>query len=268
MSRRRRAAPALETAPVIGSVTGFWGSFAPGRSAAPGSSPARLLDNSGARLHSLDSGRSGVERIKAALTELRGALQAARDGADPVPGRTALKPVIAEIERTADKPTYVTIDGEVEQNGTITTSLGKRPLVVGFDRLPRAPLDARDALNALATTVGMLVSTVGPDGTGGFVDAVTGLLRSGDLVTAVQRPDKATIDTALGRIDAVLAGAEGLQSSLAVRESAAAQIDLGGLLLGAAPDAVVGEAGVPTGGNIYASATGGQAPGNQFSFLA
>lgn len=253
---------------MIGSVFGSSGSFATGHRLAPVGDPARLLESAGARLHSLDSARGSVERIKAALTSLRDALQAGRDGADPVPGRNALKPVIAQVEQTAEKPTFVTIDGEVVQDGTITVSLGKRPLTVGYERAPRAPLDARDALNALAATVGKLVATVGRGDTSGFVDEVTALLRSGDLTTAVNRPDQGVINAALGRIDAVLAGAEGLKSSLAARESAAAQVNLGGLLLGATPDAFAGRTAEPTGESLYTPDTGGQVAGNQFSFLA
>jgi hypothetical protein len=253
---------------VIGSVFGSSSYFATGHSLAPDGDPARLLGSSGARLHNLDSARGDVERIRAALTSLRDALQAGSDGADPVPGRNVLKPVVAQVEQTADKPTFVTIDGEVVQDGTITVSLGKRPLTVGYERTPRTPLDARDALNALAATVGKLVATAGRDDTRGFADEVTALLRSGDLVTAVNRPDKGAIDTALGRIDAVLAGAEGLRSSLTARESAAAQVNLGGLLLGARPDAFAGGAAEPTGEGLYAPDTGGLAAGKRFSFPA
>lgn len=253
---------------MIGSAFGSSGSFAIGLSLTPVGDPARLLESTGARLHNLDSARGSVAGIKAALTSLRDALEVGRDGADPVPGRSALKPVIAEVEQTAEKPTFVTIDGELVQDGTITVSLGKRPLTVGYERTPRAPLDARDALNALAATVGRLVATVGRGDAGGFVDKVTALLRSGDLITAVNRPDKGAIDTALGRIDAVLAGAEGLRSSLTARELAAAQVNLGGLLLGATPDAFGGGPAEPAGESLYVPDTGGLVAGTQFSFLA
>ena len=251
-----------------GSVFSLSGSFATGRNVAPGGNSARLLGDAGATLHSLDSGRTAADRIKVALTKLRDALQNARDDANPVPGRTTLKPVVANVEQTVDKPTYVTIDGEVVQDGTITVSLGKRPLVVGYERTPRAPLNARDALNTLAATVGSLVATVGAKNTGSFVDKVSALLSSGDLATAVSRPDTGAIDTALRRIDAVLSGADGLQSSLAARQSATAQVDFGGLLLGATPDVFTGAGGAKeqSGGSIYSSSTGNPA-GTQFSFL-
>lgn len=254
---------------MVGSVFSLSGSFATGRNVAPDGNSARLLGGAGATLHNLENSRTATDRIRVALTQLRAALQDARDGADPVPGRSALKPVIAQVEDTVDKPTFVTINGNVVQDGTITVSLGKRPLVVGYERTPRASLDARDALNTLAATVGSLVATVGAKNTGGFVDKVSTLLSSGDLATAVSRPDSSAIDNALGRIDAVLAGAEGLRSSLAGRQSAAAQVDLGGLLLGATGDVFTGAGGATEqpGGSVYSSSTGDTA-GTQFSILS
>jgi len=253
---------------VIGSVFSLPGSFGAGRGLAPDGNRARLLDGAGAALRSLDSGRNAIDRIRATLTELREALEEARGHADPVPGRSALKPVIADVEQTVDKQTYVTVDGVLVEDGTITVSLGKRPLTVGYERTPRAPLDARDTLNALAATVSRLVAAVGPGDTRGFVDEVSALLRSGDLATAVNQPDAGAIDTAIGRIDAVLAGAEGLRSSLATRESAAAQTDLGALLLGATPDAFAGAGGAAErAGTDFYSAGRGSPAGTRFSFL-
>jgi hypothetical protein len=242
--------------------------LAAGRNLAPGGPGARLIDGAGARLSNLDRGRGGVNRIKAALNDLRDALASARDGADPVPGRSALKPIIAQVEQTVDKPTFVTIDGELVQDGTVTVSLGKRPLTVGYERGPRTPLDARGALNALAAEAADLFSTVGADGTGGFTAEVSALLRSGELATAVNRPDAGAIDTAIGRIDAVLAGAEGLRSSLAAQEAAAAQVDLGPLLLGATADAFAGAGGAAeqAATSFYSSGPGSPA-GTRFSFL-
>jgi hypothetical protein len=235
---------------VIGSVFPVSGYAALGRGefgayarTAPGGNAARLLDGAGATLQALDNSRSDVGRIKQALTTLRDALQAAREQAGAVAGRTELKPVVAEVEQTRDKPTYVTIDGAVVQDGTITVSLGPRPLVVGYERANRAPLDVRAALNALSTTVTKLVSRAGADAAGGFAADVSALLRSDALTTAVNTPDAAAIDTAIGRINDTLAKAAGLGSSIGARAAAAAQVDLGGLLLSAAPDAGAGAQG-------------------------
>jgi hypothetical protein len=234
---------------VIGSVVNVSSYFALARDfrayakAAPGGNARRLL-GADATLQALDNGRNGVDRIKAALTKLRDALAAARAEADAVPGRTALKPVVAEVEQTVDKPTFVTINGQPVQSGTITVSLGPRPLVVGYERANRAPLAVGDALRSLAATVASLVSGVGAAGTGGLAADVSALLRSDAFTTAVNRPDAAAIDTAIGRIDATLAKTEGLGFSLGTRAAAAAQVDLGGLLLGAAPNAGAGASGV------------------------
>jgi hypothetical protein len=218
---------------VIGSVIPVAGYVAPGRNVAPGGNARRLLDGAGAALQTLDHSRAGVERIKAALTHLRDTLRSARAEADAVPGRTALKPVIADVEQTGDKPTFVTIDGLPVQSGTITVSLGTRPLIVGYERANRAPLAVGETLRSLAATAATLVSSVGAGGAGGFAADVSALLRSGDFTTAVNRPDAASIDTAIARIDAVLAKVEGLGVTLNARAASAARVDLGGLLLGA-----------------------------------
>lgn len=234
---------------MIGSVLNVSGYLALGRDyrayadAAPGGNARRLLDSAGATLQALDNGRNGVEQIKAALTKLRDALAAARAEADAVPGRTELKPVVADVEQTVDKPTFVTIDGQPVQSGTITVSLGPRPLVVGYERANKAPLEVGDALRSLASTVASLVSSVGANGAGGFAADVSALLRSDAVTMAVNRPDAAAIDAAIGRIDATLAKAEGLRFSLGTRASAAALVDLGGLLLGAATNAGAGSSG-------------------------
>ena len=78
-----------------------------------------------------------------------------------------------------------------------------------------------------------LVATVGTAGAGGFASDVSTLLKSSELTTAVNAPDAAAIDAAIGRIDTVLAKADGLRSSIGTRASAAAQVDLSGLLLSA-----------------------------------
>jgi len=248
----------------VGNVSGYFAlarDFSAYAGAAPGGNARRLLDGAGATLQTLDNGSSGVDRITAALTKLRDALQAARAQADAVPGRTELKAVVAEVEQTVDKPTFVTIDGQPVQSGTITVSLGPRPLIVGYERANRAPLEVGNALSSLAATVASLVSAVGANSTGGFAADVSALLRSGAFTTAVNRPDAAAIDTAIGRIDAVLAKAEGLRFSISTRASAAAQVDLSGLLLGAAPNAGAGSSAVAgtSGNSPYGSNSGGLA---------
>lgn len=187
----------------------------------------------GGALTALDSGRGGIDRIKAELTALRDALQGARAGADAVPGSTALTPIVAQVEVTQDRPTFVDVNGTPVQTGTITVSLGTRPVVVGYESGSRVALGLRNQLNALASDVSRLVSTVGRDGAGGFASDVSALLKSGELATAMNAPDAASIDAAIGKINGVLAKAHGLGSSLSARASATAQVDLSGVLLGA-----------------------------------
>lgn len=182
-------------------------------------------------LQAIDSGRSGVDRIKAALTRLRDALQTARATASAVPGGTQLTPIIADIEQTKDQATFVTINGQPVQNGTITVSLGTRPVVVGYEVGNRPSLAVHDALSALASTVSQLVSTVGSD-TRAFASDVSALLKSSDLATAVNAPDVPSIDAALGQIDGVLAKAGGLRTALTSQASAAALSNFDGALLG------------------------------------
>jgi hypothetical protein len=248
--------------PVISSVSNVSGYRA------PGGNTSRLLDGAGATLQALGNARNDVDRIKAALTKLRDALRAARDEAAAVPGRTALQPVVANVEQTQDKPTYVTIDGAVVQNGTITVSLGTRPLIAGYERVNRVPLAVGDALRSLVSTVATLVSTVGADGTGGLAADVSALLRSADFTTAVNRPDAAAIDSAIGRIDDTLAKAAGSRFFLSTRASSAAQVDLGGLLLGAAPHAGFDASGPAgrAGDSPYLSNTGSTTGGQVSSW--
>jgi hypothetical protein len=213
----------------IGSVTT---TFASGSQLQPRDANAlATLAQSGA-LRALDSGRSGVDRIKAALTRLRDALQTARSAASEVPGGTELTPIVANIEQTQDRPTFVTIDGQPVQNGTVTISLGTRPVVVGYEAGSRPSLAVHDALGALTSAVSQLMATVG-GGASDFVSDVSKLLKSRDLATAVNAPDVASIDAALGQIDGVLAKADGLRSTLSSQASAAAQTNLGGALLDA-----------------------------------
>lgn len=213
---------------MIGSVAPISAALAP--AASPRDNDSRLLDNAGAAIASLDAGRGGLDAIKAALTNLRDALQSARGGADAVPGLTTLAPVVAQIEQTQDKPTYVDIDGEPVQTGTITVTLGTRPLIVGYERVARSAVSSAD-LKSLAGQVAALVSNVGGDSAGGFASDVSALLRSNVLATALTAPDAGSIDAATAKIDDTLAKAEGLRASIGARASAAAQVDLGGILL-------------------------------------
>ncbi|HXD43591.1 MAG TPA: hypothetical protein VN655_00535 [Pseudolabrys sp.] len=214
----------------IGSVTAAY-AYGGASTRTSGTGTFDALEQGGA-LQSLNSGRSGVDRIKAELTALRDALQSARAGADAVPGNTALTPVVAQVEVTQDRPTFVDVNGTPVQTGTITVSVGTRPVVVGYETGNRAALGLRDQVNALASDVSRLVSTVGANGAGGFASDVSALLKSGELTTAVNTPDAASIDAAIGKLNDVLAKAHGLGSSLTSRVSATAQVDLGGVLLG------------------------------------
>lgn len=197
-----------------------------------------VLRQAGA-LHALEGGRGGIDAIKAELTKLRDALQAARKDADAVPGGTALTPIYADIEQTQDKPTFVTIDGQPVQTGTVTVSLGTRPVVVGYEVGTRPSLAVRDQLDALSSAVSKLVATVGTPAATAFASDVSALLKSSDLTTAVNAPDAASLDGAIASIDTVLAKAEGLRSSISSRAAAAAQVNLSGVLIsgaaGAAP---------------------------------
>lgn len=218
----------------IGSVTT---SFAVGGGTPQprGADALAMLAQSG-MLRTLDNSRSGIDRIKAALTGLRDALQTARGTASAVPGGTELTPIVAQIEQTQDQPTFVTVNGQPVQNGTITVSLGTRPVVVGYEAGNRPSLAVHDAVRALASSVAQVVATVG-GATRGFASDVSALLKSRDLATAMNAPDVASIDAALGQIDGVLAKADGLRSTLASQASATALVDLGGALLAASGDA-------------------------------
>lgn len=227
--------------------------------AASGSNSSRLLNGAGSTLQALDSGRNGIDAIKSGLMKLRDTLQTARAQANAVPGHTELKPVFANIEQTVDKPTFLTIDGETVQSGTITTWQGTRPVLVGYEWANRAPLDVGESLRSLAADVSALVSAAGADGIGGFAADVSALLQSSDFTTAAATPDVAAIDAATAQIDAVLAKTEGLKSSLGARALAAAQVDFGGLLLGATPSLIGGTSAVAAASadSAYTSYSGG-----------
>lgn len=218
----------------IGSVTTSF-AIGGGTPQPRGADALAMLAQSG-MLRTLDNSRSGIDRIKAALTGLRDALQTARGTASAVPGGTELTPIVAQIEQTQDQPTFVTVNGQPVQNGTITVSLGTRPVVVGYEAGNRPSLAVHDAVRALASSVAQVVATVG-GATRGFASDVSALLKSRDLATAMNAPDVASIDAALGQIDGVLAKADGLRSTLASQASATALVDLGGALLAASGDA-------------------------------
>ena len=218
----------------IGSVTTSF-AIGGGTPQPRGADALAMLAQSG-MLRTLDNSRSGIDRIKAALTGLRDALQTARGAVSAVPGGTELTPIVAQIEQTQDQPTFVTVNGQPVQNGTITVSLGTRPVVVGYEAGNRPSLAVHDAVRALASSVAQVVATVG-GATRGFASDVSALLKSRDLATAMNAPDVASIDAALGQIDGVLAKADGLRSTLASQASATALVDLGGALLAASGDA-------------------------------
>lgn len=223
--RAREAALAITP---IGSVTASF-TIGGGTPQPPVADALAVLEQSGT-LQAIESGRNGVDRIKAVLSHLRDALQTARGTASAVPGGTQLTPIVADIEQTQDRPTFVTVNGQPVETGTITVSLGTRAVVVGYEAGNRPSLAVQDAVGALAATVAQVVATVG-GGTRGFASDVAALLKSRDLATAVHAPDVASIDAALEQIDGVLAKAGGLGRSLSAQASAAAQADLSGELL-------------------------------------
>jgi hypothetical protein len=219
-----------EAGVAISPIGGVTTSFAIGGTAPQphGADALAVLAQSGT-LRALNSGAGGIDRIKMALTRLRDALQTARATASTVPGGTQLTPIIAHIEQTQDQPTFVTVNGQPVETGTIAVSLGTRALVVGYEAGNRPSLAVQDALGALASSVAHVVATVG-GATRGFASDVAALLKSRDLATAVHSPDVAAIDAALGRIDGVLAKADGLRGALSAQAS---QLSLSGVLLSA-----------------------------------
>lgn len=215
----------------IGSVTTSF-AIGGGTPQPRGADALAMLAQSG-MLRTLDNSRSGIDRIKAALTNLRDTLQTARNTASAVPGGTQLNPIVAYIEQTQDVPTFVTIDGQPVQSGTITVSLGTHAVVVGYEAGSRPSLAVQDAVGALASSVAQVVASVGDGSARALASDVSALLKSRDLATAANAPDVASIDAALGQIDGALAEAGGLGSSLSSQASAAARTDLSGVLLGA-----------------------------------
>lgn len=227
---------------MIGAVVGFSGRFAygsfgsglaGGASSFAGSASSRLI--AGSALSSLDGSRTSVADIKAALTQLRDALINARGNADAVPGRTTLKAVTAEIERYVDKPTYITVDGEPVQNGTVTVADGTQKIITAFERVNRGRTDIGESLRVLLNATVNVGSAPGLSSENTFGDQIAAFLKNADVQTAVTRPDKASLDSAISQVEGLLANAEGLGLTVNLRAAAAAQVDLGGLLLGANP---------------------------------
>lgn len=244
---------------------GFGSRLAGGSSSFASSASGRLLAASA--LSSLDNGRASVDDIKAALTQLRDALVNARASADAVPGDTTLQAVTATIDHYVDKPTYVTVDGEPVQNGTVTVKDGTREIVVGYERVNRYGPEISEGLRVLLRATTAVGTAPGLDNLGTFGDQIAAFLKSVDLNTATTRPDKASLDGAISQIDGLLAGAEGLGFTLNTRALAAAQVDLGGLLLGADANAFTG-AGGASAYQAAAGATAGASSGGTVETVA
>ena len=230
---------------MIGSVVNFSGSYGFGSfgSAGGGNSYAsdasrRLIASSS--LQTLSNSRSGIDQIKAALTSLRDMLAAARDGADAVPGDTTLKAVITDITHYIDKPTFVTVNGKAVQNGTVTVADGTQKVVTAFERVNRGRTDIGESLRVLLNATVAVGSAPGLSSENTFGSQIGAFLKSDALQTAVSRPDKASLDSAIGQINGLLATAEGLGFTASHRAAAAAQVDLGSLLLGATPSTIGG----------------------------
>ena len=242
---------------MIGSAVNFSGSsafgsfgLAGGGSYAAGAS-GRLL--TGSALQSLGDSRASVAQIQAALTQLRDALVSARDNADAVPGRTTLKAVTADITRYVDKPTFVTVNGKPVQNGTVTVADGTQKIITAFERVNRGRTDIGESLRVLLNATVNVGSAPGLASVNTFGSQIGAFLKSTDFNTAVSQPDKASLDSAIGQIDGLLAGAQALGFTVSHRAAAAAQVDLGSLLIGAAP----GTSTSATGASAYQSTSSG-----------
>ncbi len=209
-----------------------------GGSAYASSASSRLI--AGSTLSSLAGGRASVAQIQAALSTLRDALVSARDNADAVPGSTTLKAVTADIEHFVDKPTFVTIDGKPVENGTVTVSQGTQKVVVGYERVDRGRTDIGESLKVLLNATVNVGSAPGLANVNTFGSQIGAFLKNTDVQTALTRPDQAALDSALQQIDGLLASASGLGFTVNHNAAAAAQVDLGSLLLGAAPSTIGG----------------------------
>ena len=206
-------------------LSGALSSFAAGNDAAS----SRLL--AGNALSSADGSRTSLAQIKAALGQLRDALSAARDNADAVPGRTTLKAVTTEITRYVDKPTYVTVNGKPVQNGTVTVADGTQKFVSAYERVTRGRTDIGKALKVLLNATVNVGSAPGLANVNTFGSQIGAFLKNTDVNTALTRPDKASLDSALAQVNGLLASAEGLGFAVNHSAKAAAQVNLGGLLL-------------------------------------
>jgi hypothetical protein len=212
------------------------------------SAPASRLI-AGSALPSLGQSRSSVDQIKAALTKLRDALATARDNADAVPGDTTLHAVTTEITHYVDKPTFVTVDGKPVQNGTVTVADGTQKFVSAYERVGRDRTDIGPTLKVLLNATVNVGSAPGLANANTFGSQIAAFLKSVDLNAAVTRPDKAALDGALAQINGLLTSAASLGFTVNHNAAAAAQVDLGSLLLGASPST--------TGGATASTSAGG-----------
>ncbi len=218
-------------------LTGLSGGLS---SVASGADSAAGRLAAGSALTSLDTSRSSVAEIKAALGQLRDALSAARDNADAVPGSTTLKAVTTEITHYIDKPTYVTVNGKPVQNGTVTVADGTRKFVSAYERVTRGRTDIGKALKVLLNATVNVGSAPGLANVNTFGSQIGAFLKNTDVKTALTRPDKASLDSALAQVNGLLASAEGLGFAVNQSAKAAAQVNLGGLLLSADASTITG----------------------------
>ena len=208
-------------------LSGGYSSFASGANAAS----SRLI--AGDALSSLDGSRTDVAKIKAALSQLRDTLQAARDNADAVPGRTTLQAVTTDITHYVDKPTYVTVNGKPVQNGTVTVADGTQKIVSAYERVTRGRTEIGKALKVLLNATVNVGSAPGLANVIAFGSQIAAFLKNTDVKSALSRPDKASLDSALAQVNGLLASADGLGFAVNHSAKAAAQVNLGGLLLSA-----------------------------------
>ncbi len=116
-------------------------------------------------------------------------------------------------------------------------------------------------------------AAAGINGSTVFVGDISAVLRSSELQGAVTRPDKASLDGALEMVNGLLAKASALGFTVNASANAAAQIDLGSLLLGASPSLLGGSTASAgsDGASAYqaaASSTTGSASGSTVSTVA
>jgi hypothetical protein len=218
---------------VIGFGVNFTGNSTFGGFGLTGLSGASSSFAAGNALSSADGSRASLAQIKAALTSLRDAFVTARDNADAVPGRTTLQAVTTEITRYVDKPTYVTVNGKPVQNGTQTVADGTLKFVSAYERVTRGRTDIGDALKVLLNATIDVGSAPGLANVNTFGSQIGAFLKNTDVKTALTRPDKAALDSALAQVNGLLARAEGLGFAVNHSAKAAAQVNLGGLLLSA-----------------------------------